>query len=57
MDKFPWRDWKQFYGMVKELLPPNTPKPIGKGFLIRAFVDADFAGDSLTRRSKTSDHL
>ena len=39
--------------MTKELLPPNAPKPVGKELLIRAFVDADFAGDNLTRRSRT----
>ena len=39
--------------MTKELLPPNAPKHIGKELLIRAFVDADFAGDNLTRRSRT----
>ena len=53
MSKFPWYNWKQFYGQVKELVPDNAPKPIGKEFIIRVFVDADFAGDSLTRRSRT----
>ena len=53
LDKFPWYNWKQFYGDVEKVLPKNAPKPVGKEFIIRAFVDADFAGDSLTRRSRT----
>ena len=43
LDKFPRYNWKQFYGNVEEVLPKNVPKPIGKKFIIRAFVDADFA--------------
>ena len=34
-------------------LSKNAPKPIGKDFIVGAFVDADFAGDSLTCRSRT----
>ena len=48
LDEFPWYNWKQFYDDIEELLPKNAPKPIGKEFIIRAFVDVDFAGDSLT---------
>ena len=33
-------------------MPPNAPRALGREFIIRAFVDADFAGDSLTRRSR-----
>ena len=43
MDKFEKRNWKQFYGNLMESIPPHTPKPIGKEFIIRAFVDTDFA--------------
>ena len=53
LDVFKRHNWKQFYGDVKELLPRNAPRSIGKEFIIRDFVDADFAGDSLTRRSRT----
>ena len=53
MDKFPQYNWKRLYGNVKEIIPENAPKPIGKEFIIRAFVDTDFAGDSLTWRSST----
>ena len=38
---------------LKEALPPNTTKPLGHGFKIRCFVDADPARESLTRRSQT----
>ena len=38
---------------LKEALPPNMPKPLGHGFKICCFVDADHAGESLTRRSRT----
>lgn len=36
-----------------EVLPPDMPRPLGKGFVIRCFVDADHAGDEITRRSRT----
>jgi hypothetical protein len=53
---FPKQDWT--YSTMsdeemKEVLPPNMPKPRGKGFIIRCFVDADHAGDEITRRSRT----
>lgn len=47
------RNWKQFYGDESEELPPGRPRPLGKEMIIRAFVDADFAGKKLTRRSRT----
>jgi hypothetical protein len=37
----------------KEELPPNMPEPRGTGFVVRAKVDADHAGDTVTRRSRT----
>ena len=36
---------------LKEALPGNMPEPRGKGFTMSAYVDADHAGDSVTRRS------
>ena len=36
----------------KEDVPPNAPSPRGIGFTMRAFIDSDHAGDSITRRSK-----
>ena len=53
LDGFKKHNLKQFYGNVKELIPSNAPRAIGKEFIIRAYVDANFAGDSLTRRSRT----
>ena len=53
MDSFKRYNWKQFYGDVRELMPPNAPRALGMEFIIRAFVDAYFAGDSLTRRSRS----
>ena len=38
---------------MKEVLPPYMPASRGRGFVIRVFVDADHAGDEITRRSRT----
>jgi len=38
---------------LKEILPPNMPKPLGNGFNIGCFVDDDYAGNLVTRRSWT----
>ena len=46
-------DWTEFYGNVKEAVPPNAPKPLGKEVELRMFVDSDHAGDKATRRSRT----
>ena len=46
-------DWKDFYGDVKEDVPPNAPEPRGKPVQSTAFIDTDHAGDLLTRRSRT----
>jgi hypothetical protein len=35
------------------VLPPYMPASRGRGFVIRVFVDADHAGDEITRRSRT----
>ena len=50
---FPKRDWNNFYGDVKEQLPPSMPKPLGAEVILRLYVDADYAGDGSTRRSRT----
>jgi Reverse transcriptase (RNA-dependent DNA polymerase) len=46
-------DWKEFYGDVEEELPPNMPEPRGHSVTISAFVDANHAGNVVTRRSHT----
>jgi hypothetical protein len=45
--------WKDFYGDVKEPIPPNAPKSRGRDVILRLFVDSDHAGEELTRRSRT----
>ena len=46
-------DWFEFYGDVQEEVPSDAPTPLGKPVEINAWVDADHAGDRLTRRSHT----
>jgi hypothetical protein len=46
-------DWTALYGDVKETIPPNVPEPRGKEVVIWHYVDADHAGEQLTRRSRT----
>ena len=38
-------DWSDFYPGAVEALPPNAPKPLGKGVMLRMFVDCNHAGD------------
>ncbi len=53
-EQFPIENWKDtVYGDCSEEMPVNMPKPLGFGFVLRAFVDSDHAGDHLTRRSRT----
>ena len=53
-NEFKREDWGHtVFGDTKEELPHNAPQPRGFGFKIRAYVDADHAGDSTTRRSRT----
>ena len=52
--KFPSEDWSAtVYGDCKELIPCDAPEPRGVGFTMRAFVNSDHAGDSVTRRSRS----
>ena len=47
-------DWRDFYGDVTEELPPNMPEAKGKPVMISScFVDANHAGNMMTRRSHT----
>jgi hypothetical protein len=45
--------WKDFYGDVVEELPPKMPEPLGREVIISCFVDANHAGNMVTRRSHT----
>ena len=44
-------DWTDFYGDVAEELPPQMPEPKGKAVNMSCFVDANHAGNMVTRRS------
>ena len=46
-------EWFEFYGDVNEEVPSDAPVPLGRAVEINAWVDADHAGDRLTRRSHT----
>lgn len=46
-------DWSDFYGNVAEELPPRMPQPRGNSVTITAFIDANHAGNVVTRRSHT----
>lgn len=48
---FPTFDWTDFYGPVVESIPPNAPEPRGNPVEMTAFVDANHAGNQITRRS------
>ena len=43
----------ELYKDATEDIPRNAPKPRGRPVQISCFVDADHAGDSVTRRSRT----
>ena len=56
MSRFQKRDWvSSEFGHIEEIevLPPNMPQQRGFGFMVRAEVDADHAGDTVTRRSRS----
>ena len=50
---FQEHEWKRLYGDVKEEIPNNLPKPLGREVNIRMFVELDHATDETTRRSRT----
>ena len=51
--KFVRHDWSNFYGNVKEAIPENAPDPLGNAVTLTGYVDADHAGDRMSRRSRT----
>ena len=53
IDTFLKYDWKNFYGDVKEAMPPDMPETLGKEVSMHCFVDADHAGEKLKRRSRS----
>ena len=44
-------DWKEFYKDVEEEDPPHMPEPLGRSVRMSCFVDANHAGNVITRRS------
>jgi hypothetical protein len=44
---------KEYYPDSQEAIPPNAPPPLGKPLQVNCFVDADHAGNQITRRSHT----
>jgi hypothetical protein len=46
-------DWIDFYPDAQESVPLNAPAPRGNDILISCFVDADHAGNRVTRHSHT----
>jgi deoxycytidine triphosphate deaminase len=53
MNHFKECDWKPFYDDVKEVIPENALTPRGKDIDLHLYVDADHAGDKITRQSWT----
>jgi len=55
MNQFEEQDWSStvYKATSKEEIPKDIPKPRGLGFKMRAYVDSDHAGDTVTRRSRT----
>lgn len=55
MSAFDRKDWttSEMSQKLKKMMPPRMPKPLGSAVTIRAYVDADHATDSITRKSRT----
>jgi hypothetical protein len=41
--------WSAFYDNLEEERPPKMPEPLGKPVTIHVFVDANHAGNDVTR--------
>lgn len=50
---FSSHDWSEFYDVEEDPLPPKMPTPRGNRVIMSCFVDANHAGNLLTRRSQT----
>jgi hypothetical protein len=46
-------DWADFYRDTEEAIPLDEPEPFGKPVSLHCFVDANLAGNVVTRRSQT----
>lgn len=45
------KTWKEFYPDAEEPMPPDMPEPRGNSVKVGCYVDADHAGNLMTRRS------
>ena len=50
---FPENEREQFYGNVTKELPHDMPESLGREMIITFYVDANLAGNKLTRQSRT----
>ena len=57
MNEFKECKWKDFYGYLKEAIPPNAPNKRGKEVDLRGYVDSDHAGEKKTRRSRSGSFI
>ena len=46
-------NWTDFYGDMEEDIPLDAPEPLGEPIKLTCFVDANHAGNVVTRRSQT----
>ena len=46
--KFVKCDWFDFYAYAIEMIPPNAPKPPGKGTTLQRFMDSNHAGNMVS---------
>ena len=53
INRFHKFDWQDFYKGVKEVIPPNMPKPRGNSVSTHCFLVANHAGDKVICRSQT----
>ena len=53
MNNFKECKWKDFYGDLRETIPPNFPEEIGKEVDLRGYVDSDHTVENKTRRSRS----
>ena len=51
--RFLQHNWTDFYTGATEAIPPNAPPARGKSVTMDCFVDANLAGDTISRRSQT----
>jgi hypothetical protein len=51
--RFLQHDWTDFYRGATEAIPPNAPPARGKSVTMDCFVNANLAGDTVSRRSQT----